>query len=391
MNVTVARIVEIMFQDYELSDELLTIKDEVMSNCQERYQDCIDRGLTDDEAIGAVVESLKGMDEVLKDYPKRFSAQRADPSASSGSSDEQEEAAKFRRFDFHLADIRTVDISTLDEDVTITEAPDEQVHVRLIDAPYLRAELEADCLRVFRDALSTGQRGRGRGRVHFNFGDYKGNKDFSLESLSQFVNSFASNFSISFGTADAKVMLELPLESHLPITAKTTSGDVRTENVSFQSLNAKTMSGEIELELPEDMTLPVAKLSTTSGDVDVRGGHVSELTMESMSGDLTASGTLDTVSVKSTSGDVELTGILQQIRSATVSGDTSINPEEPIPLTISLQSTSGDLHVEAPDGATVNARLKSVSGDVRNRCSDMGDSSIIRITASTVSGDIYIE
>ena len=74
MNTTVARIVEILFQDYELTDELLTIKDEVMSNCQERFQDCVNRGLTEDEAISAVIESLKGMEEVLSAYPKRAGA-----------------------------------------------------------------------------------------------------------------------------------------------------------------------------------------------------------------------------------------------------------------------------------------------------------------------------
>ena len=71
MNATVARIVEILFQDYEMSGEVQTIRDEVMSNCQERFEDCLARGLTEDEAIAAVLERLKGMDEVLAEYPKK--------------------------------------------------------------------------------------------------------------------------------------------------------------------------------------------------------------------------------------------------------------------------------------------------------------------------------
>ncbi len=58
MNTTVARIVEIMFQNTQMSDEVQALKDEVMNNCQERYQDMIDRGMDEDEAVAAVVDSL---------------------------------------------------------------------------------------------------------------------------------------------------------------------------------------------------------------------------------------------------------------------------------------------------------------------------------------------
>jgi ABC-type proline/glycine betaine transport system permease subunit len=70
MNETVKRIVEILFQDTEMTDEVASIKDEVMNNCQERYADLVARGMTEDEAIGEVVESLKGMEEVIGEFPK---------------------------------------------------------------------------------------------------------------------------------------------------------------------------------------------------------------------------------------------------------------------------------------------------------------------------------
>ena len=73
MNATVARIVEIMFQDTEMSEEVQALKDEVMNNCQERYNDMIARGLSEDEAIAAVVDSLKGMEEVISQYPRKKS------------------------------------------------------------------------------------------------------------------------------------------------------------------------------------------------------------------------------------------------------------------------------------------------------------------------------
>ena len=61
MNATVARIVEIMFQDTEMSEEIQALRDEVMNNCQERYNDMVARGLSEDEAIAAVPQEMRSV------------------------------------------------------------------------------------------------------------------------------------------------------------------------------------------------------------------------------------------------------------------------------------------------------------------------------------------
>ena len=76
-NETVERIVNLLFQDVEMTDEVQALYDETMSNCQERYQDMTSRGLSDDDAIAAVVESLKGMEDVISQYPKKSEAPEA--------------------------------------------------------------------------------------------------------------------------------------------------------------------------------------------------------------------------------------------------------------------------------------------------------------------------
>ena len=77
-NETVERIVNLLFQDVEMTDEVQALYDETMSNCQERYQDMTSRGLSDDDAIAAVVESLKGMEDVISQYPKKSEAPEAE-------------------------------------------------------------------------------------------------------------------------------------------------------------------------------------------------------------------------------------------------------------------------------------------------------------------------
>ena len=71
MNQTVKRIVDILFQDTVENDETRALHEELMNNCQEHYQDLISRGLSEDEAVAEVVESLKGMKDVIGQYPKK--------------------------------------------------------------------------------------------------------------------------------------------------------------------------------------------------------------------------------------------------------------------------------------------------------------------------------
>ena len=82
-NETVERIVNLLFQDVEMTDEVQALYDETMSNCQERYQDMTSRGLSDDDAIAAVVESLKGMEDVISQYPKKSESPEAEEAPKS--------------------------------------------------------------------------------------------------------------------------------------------------------------------------------------------------------------------------------------------------------------------------------------------------------------------
>ena len=71
MNQTVKRIVDLLFEDTVENEETKALHEELMNNCQEHYEDLIKRGLTEDEATGEVVDSLKGMKDVIDQYPKK--------------------------------------------------------------------------------------------------------------------------------------------------------------------------------------------------------------------------------------------------------------------------------------------------------------------------------
>ena len=154
-NETVERIVNLLFQDVEMTDEVQALYDETMSNCQERYQDMTSRGLSDDDAIAAVVESLKGMEDVISQYPKKSESPEAEEAPKSaevpvddGGDGEQTD------FTFHPADLGRIEMTMVCDDVHLEESPDGDVHVRFEDVEGAKASIcriEDGILRVCRD------------------------------------------------------------------------------------------------------------------------------------------------------------------------------------------------------------------------------------------------
>ena len=158
-NETVERIVNLLFQDVEMTDEVQALYDETMSNCQERYQDMTSRGLSDDDAIAAVVESLKGMEDVISQYPKKAAAPEKDEASQTDdgwndTAKEADEDDERTDFAFHPADIKRIEMTMVCDDVHLEESPDGDVHVRFEDVEGAKASIcriEGGVLRVCRD------------------------------------------------------------------------------------------------------------------------------------------------------------------------------------------------------------------------------------------------
>ena len=68
MNATICGIVDMLFKDTVDNAETRALREELLNNCLEHYQDLVSRGLSETEAIDAVVESLNGMKEIIDEY-----------------------------------------------------------------------------------------------------------------------------------------------------------------------------------------------------------------------------------------------------------------------------------------------------------------------------------
>ena len=71
MNASIRGMIDMLFKDTLETEEVRALHEEMINNCEEHYSDLLRQGLSETEALDAIVESLKGMKEVIDEYPKK--------------------------------------------------------------------------------------------------------------------------------------------------------------------------------------------------------------------------------------------------------------------------------------------------------------------------------
>lgn len=363
MNPTIEKIVNLLFEDLEETEEVRALRDEVMNNCQERFSDLTQGGMSADEATGAVVESLKGMEEVLKDYPRKApEAPQTDEECSS--------------YVFSPESIRAIETQLVYEDVTCEPSPDGLVHV------------EADgCVQAVLE----------NGRLHIAHVERR-------HVGATFKLSFF-NFNFSFSTENVKLLLPAALMAD--VCLRTTSGDVECRGVSAQKLSIATASGDATLS--DAQLTGELQVQTASGDVEILHSSAKRMEVTTASGDITlsqltiaesarvssASGDVHwhadcpEVQVGSISGDVTVKGQCARIQCKTTSGDVRIEAERGLER-ITGQTTSGDARIRLPEGMQAHLNCRSRFGDVRQRVTSYPNPDVT-VEWSATSGDVTVE
>ena len=371
MNQTVKRIVDILFQDVEENEETNALHEELMNNCQEHYQDLIDRGLSEDEAVGEVVESLKGMKDVIAQYPKKSGGAAAAQDEGEGSS-----------WTFTDAEILSADTS--DQDLYVSTSADGAVHVRCDDPEELTVEKTGGRI-VIRGKNKSQRAGHAGSAFEMPEGE-----EISLSGILNMVGKAIRNVTISLQSGEP-IYIEVPDVQMKEIELNSRSGDIECHCVMARKMIARSTSGDVTLEPETEKTAEKLIVSTVSGDLEVHGSAL-EADAGSMSGDVTVDGVFETLDMKSTSGGVEFTGSVLELTASSISGDVSANVENNTVKRITAKSTSGDVEINLPDGLrSVHAECSTVSGDCLSRVSDAGMDAAVQIRAKSVSGDVTVE
>ena len=362
MNTKVTQMVELLFRDVQSSEEVQALHDEVLNNCQDRFDDLVRSGLREEEALAAVMESLKGMEDVLKDYPRKEAAEAVRAPEEKEEEKAEEKTAEPERAVFSPAAVKSVQGLLAGCDVEIVEAGEEVVLEKQGNVHY--ALDEDGTLRIWQEKVSENL--------------FKGiSWEESLSSFEHFgdaMNRLAQNFSQllsgkigSFGGAsETHVTLRLPGTIHPDVCIRTTGGDISwTEAIPGSAFVLGTTSGDIRVRIDSSVLL--------------------------VSGDITWEGDAGVLEMNSTSGDASALGRIRMMDLNATSGELDLMLEDNSPSEAKINTVSGDISVRLPASVgEVSAKLSTVSGDIRTRGVDLVEESPIMIEAHTVSGDLKI-
>ncbi len=368
MNRTVARIVELLFEDVAESEEVLALKEEVMDNSQERYEDMVRQGLSEDDAIAAVIRSLEGMETLLADYPKK---EKTNPFEKEPGGERTGTAVKID------ADrLRNLSIVLVDADVKVSEG-DGFTYEAHGEGLTLRQEGDTLIIRQENETVRKAQTG--------GFAAAKSGKmTFSilLDGIGRLLN-------VGSGM-DAELTVTLPRGRVRSAEIRTVSGNVEWEG-GVEKLSVVTTNGDVDIR-GEGSGIGELDAVSTSGDVDLRG-RISAAKIKTMSGDMDMDVNGAKLQANSTSGDIDAVcrGV-REVKLTTISGDLDLRAEDTDALQANMKSTSGDLDLTLPGAAAdVNLTTRTVSGDVDISGLSISETSKHRAVMETVSGDITVE
>lgn len=390
MNATIEKIIGLLFEDLEDSEEVRAIHEEICTNCQERYEDMMAMGMTQDEAIHAVVESLSGMEEMLRPYPRRKA--REEKPETFGDADECVEEQT--HFEINLSKTPVSELQLLhmgSTDIEFCNSADNFVHIDCEDAMPISADVQGGVLTISLKSSPNSP----------STIDYRASKGI-LDSL--FSNLFRGlNFSAGGGT----LKIAMPAQLRPSVNIETTSGDFSAANLEFDDIVIVTHSGDIRLRSLkastlrcvtasgdsslEDIQANVLSIGGTSGDAHAEGISVTgETRINTTSGDVRWTGDSPTISISTVSGDIDhAAGVFSNVQFKTVSGDASLQVLEGALTALDGKTTSGDVRLKLPADQSYCFKCRSVSGDIRNVLPADPASPVV-VSVVTSSGDISI-
>lgn len=367
MNQTVKRIVDILFQDTVDNEETRALHEELMNNCQEHYQDLVDRGLSEDEAVSEVVDSLKGMKDVIAQYPKKTAPAGEIPKEDTVST-------------WVFAGADRLKVETSDQDIFVEPSADGSIHVFCEDPEGLKTEQNGNEVRV------TGRKKTEKAASAFQMQD---GEEITFSGLLNMVGNAIRNVKTNL-IAGPAIRVEVPDGKMMEIELNSRSGDVECTCAMARKMTARSTSGEVKLEPVNEKTAETLLVSTVSGDAEVHGSALDgEVT--SMSGDVKVDGVFETLRLKSTSGDVAFTGTASEVTAHSISGDAEVAVENTTIRSVDAKSTSGDVEITLPRLSSVHAECSTVSGSCLSRLSDAGANASVQIRAKSVSGDVTVQ
>lgn len=205
---------------------------------------------------------------------------------------------------------------------------------------------------------------------------------------------------INFGSFNLKLDVYVPKAYTNSLNVETTSGSIDIKDFNLDIFRSHSVSGDMTAS---GVMARTTDISTTSGKVELVNLNTDILKSHSVSGDLIASGVITkNANIGTTSGRIDVNGFGGDLNYESVSGDISVQYTD-FMNNINMHTTSGRMRLTLPEKSQFTVSFSTTSGHFesaipmttngsnskRSFQGSVGNSSN-KITASSVSGDLYI-
>lgn len=154
--------------------------------------------------------------------------------------------------------------------------------------------------------------------------------------------------------------LKLMVPEKARIDASGVSADITVSGMDNEKISATSVSGDVEVEASSEWV----SIESVSGNVEF-GGRTERISAESVSGDIDLSGISGEVTASTVSGDMELqAGAIGSAKLETVSGDIVASGEISDNGRLSADSMSGDVTIKLPADQAGLFKAESFSGRI---------------------------
>lgn len=373
--------IEELFENVPESEEIKELKEEMISNAEEKYEDLIQRGFTEEQSYTMVMGSIGDIQELLSEMGQQ--------------EDEAEDAKKdYWEKQKEYWD-RQCEYWEWQGEMLGKQAENLEKHARNLGKQAKEAwdgvlesgvfeEITKGVKSIFDEIAGT-----------FQFDGEKSEnlqpgveRSFSTDGIQKIVLD-VQNCSVDVDvqlTMDDEIMIQESL-----LNAESEKGPALEFTVSGNQLRAcyptnvfgSPRRGIVRVFLPEGFagTLEELKITTSSGDVTLEDLGASKQSIKTVSGNVKGACSIGDVFVGTVSGDVSFDDIEGAAEIRTVSGDVKIGKAVG---KVNACSTSGDVEIGKLEGDGI---FRSTSGDVEIDLVKAGE----KLEVSTMSGDAIVK
>ena len=382
-----------LFENAPDTQEVNDLKEEMISNAEEKYEDLIQRGFTEEQAYTMVMGSIGDIKELLKELGIDLES-KDDQDEEKGDYwekqaeywEKQSEYWKWQGENFEKCAKNFGEQAKNFGQQMENSANDLGKQAKDALAAFMASDIFDAIATSIKQIISD---------IGINTQTDDGKyTDMQVCNERKFAADGITDIVMELAGSPVDVDIQLTTDPEI-LVQEFYNKEPQDKQLLEYSLNGKTLKiqyaanvigfprrGTIRVFIPENLagTLEELKIVTASGNVSLEDIGASKLVVKTVSGDVAGACAIGDVSITTVSGDVAFESIEGEATIRTASGDVKVDK---ITGKANVNSASGDLKVKDLKGDGV---MRSASGDVLCNVTQVGE----KLEATTASGDVEI-